>query len=456
MTDLKPEFIESIRKQFSEECVRNLITALDGDPVTAVRLNPLKSGVLSFEGEPVLWCREGILLHERPLFASMPQWHGGAFYVQEPASMVISEVVRYICRQTGDRPLCYLDSCAAPGGKTTAAISALPQNSFVVANEFVGTRANILAENVAKWGSPNVAVTQGDTQAFRKLTDTFDIVAVDAPCSGEGMMRKDAEARRQWSTGLIEQCAALQRDILNNVWPALKPGGYLIYSTCTFNRRENEDMLAYIRDELGGEPVDTGLNMKYNIPASLDVSLPALRFMPHITIGEGLFMGIMRKPGVPEASQPTESRKKNDKGITKAIPELESWLKESNEYRIDRNKQGIWRAVPIRFVPLVYKLESLTKVISAGVTLGEEKGKNIIPDAALALSTALNEKAFPSIELNEEKALKFLRREAMVLPESTPRGYVLVTYDGLPLGFMKNLGNRANNLYPQHWRLRNL
>lgn len=464
MTETDGRFLEVMRETLGAEEAAALVAALDTEPVTAVRLNPRKvreGEPLQVEeafaqGKPVAWCRDGLVLGSRPQFTLMPEWHGGLFYVQEPASMVIGEVVRRLCGRIGRSEIRYLDTCAAPGGKTTAALSALPDGAFVVANEFLPSRANILLENLTKWGAPNVAVTCGDTAAFRKLPVAFDIVAVDAPCSGEGMMRKDEEARRQWSEGLVKQCAALQHEIVENAWTALRPGGYLIYSTCTFNRNEDEEMLRYIVEGLGGESIDTGIGSDFDIPGAIVPGLHALRFMPHRNCGEGLFMGVMRKPEEAIQDAPKANKKKGKKKTGASAPDLLPHLLQSPEdFWFSQSASGIWRGVTRAHVEFVTALEDTARVMSAGVALGQTKGKDFIPDPALALSTAASG-AFQKVDVDLDTALNYLRREAVTLPAETPRGYVTVCYRGLPLGFMKHLGNRSNNLYPQHWRIRNL
>lgn len=461
MIALDDRFVSLMRDTLGEAEGSALIDALDTEPVTGVRLNPRKGTdwPVGIAGDAVPWCNEGLILAERPQFTLMPEWHAGRFYVQEPASMIISVVVRRLVSIIGRNDIRYLDTCAAPGGKTTAAISALPSEAFVVANEFVPARANILSENIAKWGAPNTAVCCGDTAAFLKLRNRFDIVAVDAPCSGEGMMRKDEEARSQWSESLVKQCAALQREIVANAWAALRPGGFLIYSTCTFNRQEDEDMLRYMTDELGGESVDLGIGTEFGIPGSLDPDLYAMRFMPHRTAGEGLFMGIMRKPGELSADnqKSPKNKDKNKKKATATVPkQLPDLLLDSDRYTFSQSHDESWRAIPKTNADIVSALENSTRVLSAGIRMGTVKGKNFIPDAALALSTALSPDAYPRVELDLKTALDYLRREAVTLPSSAPQGILLVTHNGTTLGFVKNLGNRANNLYPQHWRIRHL
>ncbi|MCM1319366.1 MAG: rRNA cytosine-C5-methyltransferase [Muribaculaceae bacterium] len=455
-TRIPEGFIEEMKVcPGAEECSA-LVEALENTaPVVGVRLNPRKSK--DFDGAPVAWCDMGRVLAERPQFTLMPGWHGGAFYVQEPASMIMTAVIERIVNKLGRKDLRYLDMCAAPGGKTTAALSVLPEEAFVVANEFVPARAAILVENLTKWGYPNFAVTCGDTSAYRNLKGAFDIVAVDAPCSGEGMMRKDEEARRQWSPGLVTRCAELQQEIITNAWQTLRPGGYLIYSTCTFNKYEDESILRYAMEELGAENIDLGLNAEFDIPGSIDSSLSALRFMPHRTVGEGLFLGVLHKPGeaalTPSKGKP---KKNNSKQKTITSKELNRLLINPETFDYSMTRDGLWRVVPRAYTELVSALEQHTRLLTAGVTLGESKGKSFIPDASLALSTSLAPEAYVAVEVDHQTALSYLRREAIVLPENSPRGIVLICHEGLPLGFAKNLGNRANNLYPHNWRIRHL
>ncbi|MDE5661108.1 MAG: RsmB/NOP family class I SAM-dependent RNA methyltransferase, partial [Muribaculaceae bacterium] len=209
-----------------------LIEALATPPSVSIRANTLKDRTVPDGAALVPWCDNGFYLPSRPLFAADPAWHQGLYYVQDASSMVYSHVVAMISRMLEPQAghgLRYLDACAAPGGKSTAALEVLPADALVVANEYDRHRANILAENIAKSGAPNAVVTRGDAARFGRMHDAFDIVAVDAPCSGEGMMRKEPEAVRQWSEALVADCAATQRRLLESLWEALRPGGVLIY-----------------------------------------------------------------------------------------------------------------------------------------------------------------------------------------------------------------------------------
>lgn len=457
---LPKEFVSNMAQTLGEAEARNLCDALMRPPVVSVRMNPSKlCGTDIFDTpQPVEWCDHGFRLPDRPRFTLMPHMHAGAFYVQDASSMIMAEVVKRLTTGNGT-PVCYLDACAAPGGKTTAAISALPPHSLAVANEFVPQRAQILRENLIKWGYPSTIVTQGDTEAYKRIEGIFDIVAVDAPCSGEGMMRKDEEACRQWSPGLISQCAAMQREILENVWPALRPGGYLVYSTCTFNKTENENMVRWLANETGASVIDLELPPEWGIGASLDSDIPALRFMPHMTEGEGLFLAVLRKAETARDSLPKAYKSKKTKHGSKPskVPEIiKSWIKNDSEYTFRTTADGIWQAFPTMHTDTLQRIIKECPVIGCGIDMCMEKGRDLVPGHSLALSTAMADDAFPRAALDTEQALSYLRRETVTLPQGTPKGYVVVTYDGLPLGFVKNLGNRSNNLYPQQWRIRHL
>lgn len=445
-------FINRMKSCGPPPWLATLIDALGREPSVAVRLNAGKAGAGKsvVGGRRVGWNDAGFHLSERPAFTFDPALHQGLYYVQDASSMFVGHVVGELTRDAAG-PLTVLDACAAPGGKTTAVIDALPEGSVVVANEFVAKRAAVLRENLAKWGYPYVVVTQGDTSRFSQMEGVFDIVVADVPCSGEGMMRKDEDAVGQWSDGLVEQCSRLQHEILGNLWGALRPGGYLVYSTCTFNTTEDESTLAWLAEEYGAEPVAIPVDEAWGVAPALTGTMPAFRFIPGLIEGEGLFMAVVRKPddgrvsaGVPVASKRKDKdRRRSNKGDrTSTVPsEVGSWLRK--EWPADLKAEGdrivATFCVGGRFEP---KLE-----------LGVVKGRDVIPSQELAMSRALNRSAFSEVEVDRATAIDYLRCEAIVLPAGTPRGIVLLTYGGNPLGFAKNLGNRANNLYPRSWRI---
>lgn len=452
-TRLPEQFLAMLAENGLTELGEALATT---QPCTSVRLNRYKgvtAAETSFEGEPVGWCADGIYLDERPRFTFDPRLHQGCYYVQEASSMFHSHIVRHL--SAGRGPLRVLDACAAPGGKTTAAIDALPAASLVVANEYVPSRAAILRENIIKWSYPDVIVTRGDTAAFRRLKESFDIIIADVPCSGEGMMRKDEEAVAQWSPGLVRDCAERQWEIVSNLWQALKPGGELIYSTCTFNRQENEMMIERIISEFGAESVEIPVEKELGIAPGIATDAFCYRFMPHLVRGEGLFAAVVRKAGEPRREK-SKSRpeKQSKKPANPLVKQCGSWLTPDalENYEIYAEEERV-NAFPRVHIDLLKKIKRETDVIHEGVLLCNIKGRDLIPSQSLALSPLLDN-SFPKVELDYTAAISYLSGETVSLPEGTPRGFVLLTYSGRPLGFVKNIGNRSNNLYPAQWRIK--
>ncbi|MDE5773016.1 MAG: RNA methyltransferase RsmF [Muribaculaceae bacterium] len=455
------EMIQSVFGTDSE----SLLSSLDTAPGVSIRYNNRKCSAEEVDGiypdmRVVEWCREGRRLNERPVFTLNPLLHAGVFYVQDASSMIYSEIVELLVSRlhageqgmTG-RPLRVLDFCAAPGGKTTSMINALPDGTEVVANEYEPRRGKILRENLEKWGYPNIIVTGDAAESYRCLAGVFDIVAVDAPCSGEGMMRKEETARRQWSERLVESCAALQREILESIAGCVRPGGYLIYSTCTFNTVENEENSRYIRDMLGFEPVSLRPDGTECAGKALYDDVEAMRFMPYLTEGEGLYVSVFRRPesDVVERVSAGKSKRAKTKGRESKLPEIEWIIRDA----VPVEGEGVISAVPRSMMPLLELVKgSGVNVTAAGLPVATLKDKNVLPDSRVVLSSLVNPTAFPVVELSEDEALRYLRREALVLPEGTPRGYVTVCRQGHPLGLVKNIGNRANNLYPAHWKIR--
>lgn len=456
MAPLPQQFLDMIGRyrQFD-----GLPEALLSSPVISVRLNPRKLTSIPPVGpDTVPWCHTGIYLSDKIPFTFDPAMHQGLYYVQDASSMIIGEIVR---RLTADIPSpAYLDACAAPGGKTTAAIDALPDNAVIVANEYVRSRGAVLRENLIKWGFPSTIVTTGDTARLSRLRERFDIIGADVPCSGEGMMRKDATAVSQWNPALVTECAARQREIVGNLWPALRPGGYLIYSTCTFNREENEEMVSFMTRTLGAIPIDMGLTVYPGISPGIDTPHPCYRLMPHRLRGEGLFVAVLQKPddgnshtsaygdGMKRQAKTVRSRGKKataiPSGLNERLDPVYDWTLQSDNDLIS--------AFPTHLLPLLAEAQRSLDIIHAGVPMATVKGRDTIPTQALALSTAMRQDAWPTVEVDYPTAISYLRHESISLPDAQ-RGIVLLTYGDKPLGFAKNLGNRANNLYPSDWRI---
>lgn len=450
---LKEDFIKYIRDAipgYAEE----LLGSLDTKPSVSIRLNIRKTAAeVAHEGTtPVSWCDSGLYLPERPNFTFDPLLHGGAYYVQDASSMIIQKIISKIA--TG--PVALLDLCAAPGGKTTAAIDALPAGSAVVANEYSSQRAEILRENLTKWGFPATIVTNSPTEKFSRCASDLDIILIDAPCSGEGMMRKDATARTQWSRSLVSQCASLQREIAASVATSLKEGAYIVYSTCTFNPEENERNVEWMAEEFGLETIEMDFPDEWGILRGIGTSAACYRFMPFATCGEGLFVSVLRKKGDAE-SRRTRTFKREVKKGKMADTSCRGFLTNPERY-VWHLKEGRITAVAQECADI---LETLTaakgiRIISEGLEVATMKGKDLVPSHQLALSTALRKESFPTAGLSLDDARKYLARETLTLDPTVPKGYVLVTYADMPLGFVKNIGNRANNLYPNNWRIRNL
>ena len=360
-----------------------------------------------------------------------------------------------VLRQYVAEPSTVLDLCDAPGGKSTLLRSVLPEGSLLVSNELIPTRAQVLMENMTKWGHPDVVVTNAAPADFASLPSLFDMIVCDVPCSGEGMFRKDPVAVAEWSEANVETCWRRSRGIVADCWPALKPGGLLVYSTCTFNTQEDEGNVRWICNELGAEILPVATKEEWGITI-LDDSLPAYRFFPGRTRGEGFFLAVLRKPATQETSP--SPRTYNNKGKGKredgTVPvTCKDWIvhPEAFDWQLDKD---VVSAVHREHAAAVALLKKSLHVLSAGVEVAVFKGKDILPTTALALSNVLCPSAFPMVEIDYQSALSFLRGEARPLPADTPRGFVLLTYRHIPLCFAKHLGNRTNNLFPASWRIR--
>ncbi len=448
-TPVPAEFLSILKADFPEAADR-IASALDDAPESSVRFARGKGGKHPawMEGaEKIAWADNGYYLPERPNFTLTPQWHAGQFYPQDASSMIIGTIAASL----PVKPKSVLDLCAAPGGKTTALLDAIEDDDVVfVANEYDRRRAQILRENLIRYGDQRVVAVNLPADALVSSGLTFDFILVDAPCSGEGMMRKEEVARRQWSPSLISQCAALQREILTEAVKMLKPGGYLIYSTCTLNRSENEDNVDFACRELGLEAIDTGLAEKFGIHPSLNPSLPALRFIPGITRGEGLFVALMRK-SEDEAVRATKTRKQKQKK-TPATVALPEWVSGKRLTGIAIEDSVI--AMPEGLLPIYYSLKNITNPLLAGVEVARMKGRKTVVTHPVLMSRIFLRGSLPEVEVDKEDALRYLRHQTLVLPADTPRGITVLTFEGLPLGAVNNLGNRANNLYPQEFKIK--
>lgn len=386
MTQLPIDFTDMARRTMGEERFDCYLKAFETDAPVSIRLNPEKAKELTADGERVPWCRNAYYLPQRPNFTYDPLLHAGCYYVQEAGSMFLDTVMQ---QWVPDAPVVMIDFCAAPGGKSLLARTALAAGSLLFSNEPMRNRANILAENVEKWGYADHFVTNNFPRDYRRAKMIADVVLCDVPCSGEGMFRKDEATIREWSMQNVEKCARLQREIVADAWSCLADGGLFIYSTCTFNTHEDEENIQWMMDELGAEVLPVKVDAAWNITGSLldGFSQPVYRFIPGISKGEGLFLCVLRKGG--------------------------AW------------QQG-------------HSLKSLRK---------SQQNLNIIycPKA---------QPDMVKVEVNYQQAMAYLRHEAITLGADVPRGMVGICFEGHLLGLAKNIGNRANNLYPKEWKIR--
>ena len=443
-----------------------LCRALDGEACVSIRVNPAKAEGLRGEQParvsevlPMLtaagrvpWCADGFLLAGRPSFTFDSDFHAGAYYVQEAASQFVGCLLQGV-PTSGAR---ILDLCAAPGGKTTLYASLVGRGGLVVANEIDRRRASVLADNVRKWGTGNVVVTTCEPHVVCDCEAWFDVVAVDAPCSGEGMFRKDPAARGEWSENNVRQCAARQDDILREAWRALRPGGTLIYSTCTFNRDEDEGslerMLAWAGDEVAA-PYPVDVDPAWGIVEGEVGPFRTFRFFPHRTVGEGFFAAVARKaPDAPGRQRLPKGRRSMVAPADRASAgELRRWVREPDRM-VFGTVAGTGYAWYGEQAEAVKTLSEALPVICSGVALGQLFKGRLKPDPALAFFDGLERGAVPVAGLDDEQALRYLRRQE-VAAGALAEGVNLVTARGRALGFAKRIGARVNNMYPNSLRI---
>lgn len=386
MAQLPIDFTDMARRTMGEERFDCYLKAFETDAPVSIRLNPEKAKGLTADGERVPWCRNAYYLPQRPNFTYDPLLHAGCYYVQEAGSMFLDTVMQ---QWVPDAPVVMIDFCAAPGGKSLLARTALAAGSVLFSNEPMRNRANILAENVEKWGYADHFVTNNFPRDYRRAKMIADVVLCDVPCSGEGMFRKDEATIREWSMQNVEKCARLQREIVADAWSCLADGGLFIYSTCTFNTHEDEENIQWMMDELGAEVLPVKVDAAWNITGSLldGFNQPVYRFIPGISKGEGLFLCVLRKGGTWQQGQSLKALRKSQQNLN-----------------------------------IIYCPKAQPDMVK--------------------------------VEVNYQQAMAYLRHEAITLGADVPRGMVGICFEGHLLGLAKNIGNRANNLYPKEWKIR--
>ncbi len=448
--DLPLAFEQAMRAQLGDAFDAFRTTLTEPSP-TSVRHHPAKCETTPRKGRPVPWADLGEYLAERPVFTLDPLYHAGCYYVQEASSMILEAFMAAL--PPTSEPRSFLDLCAAPGGKATHLLSLMKETDYLMANEIHPHRHGVLFENLTRWGDARVIVGRctPDELAGRHPS-RFDVLLVDAPCSGEGMIRKDEVALQQWSEELVRKCALRQQAILQQAMALLRPGGHLIYSTCTFNRAENEAQIQQVMQDHDCTEIIPDLEESWGIVRSDH----GVRCYPHRLAGEGLYMCMIRKnsgEGAPATLRASGRYGNRHLGHSAAAPDILEPYIHTHDFDWYKGRQENWRAIPTSLQQSASDLIHSPLDVQSGLLVGKMKTPTVfIPDHALALSTSRHAD-IPRMELEREDALRFLKKETIPAPD-LPKGIYLVTYQGNGLGWAKVIPGRVNNLIPHHWRIR--
>ena len=427
-----------------------------GEQVTSIRVNPLKPSVVNRESlaggishdsrltihEKIPWTETGHYLESRPSFTFDPLFHAGCYYVQEASSMFLEQALK----QTVDisQPLKVLDLCAAPGGKSTHTLSLISKESLLVSNEVIRSRANILTDNIAKWGCSNVIVTNNDPRDFQRLENYFDVIVVDAPCSGSGLFRRDPDAIEEWSEQNVALCSQRQQRILADILPSLKNGGVLIYSTCSYSKEEDEKICDWLMNELKVKSEKLKVKNEWGVVETDNGD----RFWPDKVKGEGFFIACFRKT-VGNEEEVYLPKIKPEKF---SVKEMEILNKNVNTEGLAflRHEEIIY-TVPEKLLADINFLSFKLRVVNCGTRIGEIIKDKLIPDHALALSNIISNK-IQKVELDHDQAIQYLKKKELSL-QTSKKGWNLVTFQDHPLGWVNILPNRINNYYPKELRI---
>ncbi len=445
---LPEKFIRRIKTQASVDA-ESLINALEAPSPNSIRINRSKWNRRPLKGEPVPWCKDGFYLKKRPSFTLDPLFHAGCYYPQEASGMFLEQVYKQTIGAVKDIKI--LDLCGAPGGKSTQLSSFIGENGILISNEVIRSRSMILAENITKWGLSNTIVTRNDPSAFKNLPEYFDLILVDAPCSGEGMFC-DKRAVDEWSEENTALCSSRQKRILTDVWLALKEDGILIYSTCTFNPDENEKNIKWLTDNKKAESIRINISDYPGITEIDYQNIFGYGFFPGRIRGEGLFISVLKK------------KESHGKGKSKVRKSTSYFTKVTGEESAKVKKWSLFPDISlVKVGPDIYSLPlSLDEfrmlseyllIVKPGTRIFTVKKKNIIPSHELALSVYFRKSVIPEINFTVEQALNYIRRET-ILNKDIPEGWLTACYSGISLGFMNNIGSRINNYYPVEWRIR--
>lgn len=457
--DLPQSFIDSLTNLPEIDLAAFLRVHAAGEKVTSLRINPNKTVQAATVLQPLLpaggvatqvpWSSYGYYLPARPSFTFDPLFHAGAYYVQEASSMFLEQVLKQACDLSA--PVKVLDLCAAPGGKSTLLQSLINAESLLVSNEVIKARAALLVDNLTKWGAANVVVTNNDPRDFSRLPGFFDVMVVDAPCSGSGLFRREPEAAGEWSPENVILCSQRQQRILADAMPALKDGGVLIYATCSYSKEEDEEIMTWLNDNFELENIPIPLHPSWHIVKTAvgERKLEGYRFYPDKLQGEGFFITCFRRKRgdvytFRKQKEPLNALPK------KELSKVDPWLSTTDGYFFMEHN-GEVLAFPEELAPAVNALQQQLYLRKAGVKLGQLSPRELIPDHQLAMSTLLST-GIATVDLDKEQALHYLRKEDPAV-ETGVKGWALMRYGQMPLGWAKILPNRMNNYYPKELRI---
>ncbi|MBC7867758.1 MAG: RNA methyltransferase [Gloeobacteraceae cyanobacterium ES-bin-316] len=433
-----------------------LETHASGRQPVSIRINPFKFNIqdLSFDHEEkVPWSSDGYYLRERPSFTLDPLFHAGAYYVQEASSMFLEQAIKQSCDLS--KPLRVLDLCAAPGGKSTLIQSIISEESLLVSNEIIKARANILAENITKWGAANVIVTNNEPAHFKRLPHFFDVIVVDAPCSGSGLFRKDPGAIDEWSLQNVELCSQRQQTILRDVMPALKPGGILIYSTCSYSQKEDEEIADWIVSQFEAKSVSLDIRESWGIVETIssENKTHGYRFYPDKLKGEGFFIAAFKKATAVVVTKEIKPKNKSVLLNKLEVEVIHKYIKHAEKYTFIKWQEEVL-AFPATMMDAFLLLQSVLYFKKAGVKIGTLIRSQLIPDPEWALSL-LASSFLPTLDVDLQTALQYLRKKEVEL-NTDIRGWAIISYKNSSLGLVKILAGRTNNYYPKEWRILNM
>jgi 16S rRNA C967 or C1407 C5-methylase (RsmB/RsmF family)/NOL1/NOP2/fmu family ribosome biogenesis protein len=447
MAELPREFKDFIQRKLGSAFTA-FEAALQAPSPTSIRINPKKNH-LSNGLADVPWSKYGRYLPSRPVFTLDPFFHAGVYYVQEASSMFLEQA--FLQQVNLNHPLNVLDLSAAPGGKSTHILSLIDNAGLLVANEVIRSRATVLDENIQKWGYSNCVVTNSDPKDFESLEGFFDVIVVDAPCSGEGLFRKDPDAMREWSTHNVELCSSRQRRIVIDVWPALKESGIFIYCTCTYNEKENEENLKWFSQQKGIEFLRINIEPEWKVDEVMHDNVIGYQFFPHKIKGEGFFIAVMRKVDT-QATTRIKSKNPFVQPTKKISDELKSWISRPDVNAFIQHSDRVL-FFPANKITEAEFIRQHVRLVGMGTAMATVKHDKLIPEHALALSIDLKKEHFTTIDLSRADAIKYLRKDPLTI-EGYKKGYALICFEGIPIGWVNVLDNRINNLYPSEWRIK--